>query len=152
MNDRWQEIERIYHAARELDASARAEFLAKACAGDSDLRREVESLLVQADQHEIDEHGIPSPALKSHGRGLRSRLALPLVHPQLVVIGADTEHLGPARRTPLFLAWHAPAMRDTCFALGADALADRPQLVLAFLLPHEIRSLADQKRRVTQRG
>jgi eukaryotic-like serine/threonine-protein kinase len=50
MNERWQEIERIFHAARELDGSARAEFLAKACAGDDDLRREVESLLVQADQ------------------------------------------------------------------------------------------------------
>jgi Tol biopolymer transport system component/tRNA A-37 threonylcarbamoyl transferase component Bud32 len=52
MNDRWQEIERIYHTARELGASARAEFLAKVCVGDDNLRREVESLLVQADQHE----------------------------------------------------------------------------------------------------
>ena len=52
MDNRWQQIERIYHAARELDKDARAEFLAKACAGDDDLRREVESLLVQADQHE----------------------------------------------------------------------------------------------------
>ena len=47
MDERWQEIERIYHAARELDGAARAEFLAKACAGDDDLRREVESLLAQ---------------------------------------------------------------------------------------------------------
>jgi serine/threonine protein kinase len=51
MDQRWEEIERIYHAARELDGSARAEFLAKACGNDADLRREVESLLVQADQH-----------------------------------------------------------------------------------------------------
>ena len=50
MNNRWQQIERIYHAARELDANARAEFLAKACAGDDSLRQEVERLLVQADQ------------------------------------------------------------------------------------------------------
>ena len=50
MNERWQEIERIYHAARELDKSARAEFLAKACAADADLRREVESLLAHRDQ------------------------------------------------------------------------------------------------------
>ena len=50
MNNRWQQIERIYHAARELDANARAEFLAKACAGDDSLRQEVEHLLVQADQ------------------------------------------------------------------------------------------------------
>jgi|GEM_PF-970179 len=46
MNDRWQKIERIYHAARELDPSARAELLTQTCAGDESLRREVESLLV----------------------------------------------------------------------------------------------------------
>jgi eukaryotic-like serine/threonine-protein kinase len=49
MDERWQEIERIFHTARELDKSARAEFLAKACAGDESLRGEVESLLAQAD-------------------------------------------------------------------------------------------------------
>ncbi|MGA8186206.1 MAG: protein kinase [Terriglobia bacterium] len=61
MDERWQEIERIYHAARELDGRARAEFLAKACAGDDDLRREVESLLVQANQHESF---LQSPAIE----------------------------------------------------------------------------------------
>jgi hypothetical protein len=50
MNARWQEIERIYHAARELDASARAEFLAKACAVDDNLRHEVELLLAHEQQ------------------------------------------------------------------------------------------------------
>ncbi len=62
MDNRWQQIERIYHAARELDKDARAEFLAKACAGDDDLRREVESLLVQADQHESF---LQSPAIEA---------------------------------------------------------------------------------------
>ena len=61
MNDRWQQIERIFHAARELDASMRMAFLAKACGEDSDLHREVESLLVQADQHESF---LDSPALQ----------------------------------------------------------------------------------------
>jgi eukaryotic-like serine/threonine-protein kinase len=50
MDERWQEIERLYHAARELDQSARPAFLAKACAGDESLRREVESLIKQDDQ------------------------------------------------------------------------------------------------------
>lgn len=62
MNERWQEIERIYHAARELDASAQAEFLAKACAGDDDLRREVESLLVQQEQAGRGMSGCPAGA------------------------------------------------------------------------------------------
>jgi eukaryotic-like serine/threonine-protein kinase len=50
MDERWQEIERIYHAAREMDGTARAEYLAQACAGDPALRERVEFLLTQADQ------------------------------------------------------------------------------------------------------
>jgi len=50
MDDRWQQVERIYHAARELDAIAREDFLAKSCAGDDALRQEVERLLSHSDQ------------------------------------------------------------------------------------------------------
>jgi hypothetical protein len=41
---RWQEIDRLYHAALEREASQRAAFLAASCPDES-LRREVESLL-----------------------------------------------------------------------------------------------------------
>ena len=43
--ERWEQITEIYAAALELDSEKRAEFLEKACAGDTALRREVESLL-----------------------------------------------------------------------------------------------------------
>jgi serine/threonine-protein kinase len=42
---RWQQIEELYHAALERAPDERAAFLAEACAGDEELRREVESLL-----------------------------------------------------------------------------------------------------------
>ena len=42
---RWQEIDRIFAAALEVEQSERARFLTEACAGDEDLRKEVESLL-----------------------------------------------------------------------------------------------------------
>jgi serine/threonine protein kinase len=45
--ERWHQIERLVHAALGRKASERAVFLADACAGDVDLRREVESLLAQ---------------------------------------------------------------------------------------------------------
>jgi len=45
MTDRWQQIEKLYHSALELDESQRKPFLDRACSGDEDLRREVESLL-----------------------------------------------------------------------------------------------------------
>jgi len=44
-NERWQEVERIYHLTLEREASERSTFLVQACAGDEALRREVESLL-----------------------------------------------------------------------------------------------------------
>ena len=47
--ERWQKVERLYHDARERDASERARFLAEACAGDEGLRREVELLLAQGE-------------------------------------------------------------------------------------------------------
>ncbi len=46
---RSQQIEQLYHAAREYDPAERAAFLERACAGDENLRREVESLLAQDD-------------------------------------------------------------------------------------------------------
>jgi non-specific serine/threonine protein kinase/serine/threonine-protein kinase len=43
--DRWRKIEELYHLGRELDEAHRAKFLSRACEGDEELRREVESLL-----------------------------------------------------------------------------------------------------------
>jgi len=45
---RWDEIERLYHAALERSASERVAFLADACAGDAELQHDVESLLAHA--------------------------------------------------------------------------------------------------------
>jgi serine/threonine protein kinase/WD40 repeat protein len=46
--DRWPEIDRLFHAALERSADQRTVFLSTACAGDTALMREVESLLVHA--------------------------------------------------------------------------------------------------------
>jgi len=42
---RWQEIDRIFAAALELEPSERQQFLVDVCADDEELRKEVESLL-----------------------------------------------------------------------------------------------------------
>ncbi len=49
-NDRWQRIERLYHAALERDATERAAFLDQACDGDDALRSEVASLVASDDE------------------------------------------------------------------------------------------------------
>jgi len=45
--ERWQRIEEIYHSVLNIDPSRRDGFLAQACGGHGELRREVESLLAQ---------------------------------------------------------------------------------------------------------
>jgi serine/threonine-protein kinase len=45
--DRWRQVADVYESALEREPTARAAFLADACHEDSDLRREVESLLAQ---------------------------------------------------------------------------------------------------------
>jgi serine/threonine protein kinase len=48
--ERWQQVERLYHAVLEHRPEARADFLARACHGDAALRGEVESLLRYANE------------------------------------------------------------------------------------------------------
>jgi len=43
--ERWQRVKDLFDSASELEAQERAAFLDRECAGDDDLRREVESLL-----------------------------------------------------------------------------------------------------------
>jgi Tol biopolymer transport system component len=47
---RWRRIEALYSAAAEQPAESRRSFLDKECAGDPELRREVESLLAASDE------------------------------------------------------------------------------------------------------
>ena len=46
-SERWRQIELVYHAALEREPQARAQYVAEACGGDEDLRKEVESLLAK---------------------------------------------------------------------------------------------------------
>jgi tetratricopeptide (TPR) repeat protein len=58
--ERWKEIDRIFEKALELEPAARADYLRAACAGDADLRRQVESLLT----HDTDESLVGQPSLE----------------------------------------------------------------------------------------
>ena len=52
-SERWRQIEDLYHAALAREPEARPAFLGNACLNDEELRREVESLLVQNAPGEI---------------------------------------------------------------------------------------------------
>ncbi len=67
--ERAQEIERLYHEARERDPSTRRAFLDRACVGDESLRIEVESLLAWREQAAgFLEASDPDPAATAAGR------------------------------------------------------------------------------------
>ena len=70
MTERLRQIERVYHAALEHDESEWGSFLETACAGDQDLRDEVDSLLVYS-KH--SEGFIESPALKTVAKQLAAQ-------------------------------------------------------------------------------
>ncbi|MCM3871629.1 MAG: protein kinase, partial [Pyrinomonadaceae bacterium] len=58
--ERYRQIGELYHAALEVDIEERAAFLDRACAGDDEMRREVESLI---NSHEEAADFIAKPAL-----------------------------------------------------------------------------------------
>src|ERR1700688_3215899 len=51
-SERWEQVERLYHSALERPPDRRDAYLMGACKGDSELRREVESLLAQSNSNE----------------------------------------------------------------------------------------------------
>ena len=64
----WTAVERLFHEAVERPRAERSAFLASACGGDEALRRVVESLLAQDDEHALDE-----PALDLAAREIAAR-------------------------------------------------------------------------------
>ena len=65
--ERWQQLDKLFHAALERAPEDRAAFLAEACASDTTLRQQVEALLVA---HEEAGSFIESAAMEVEARGV----------------------------------------------------------------------------------
>ena len=68
--ERYRQIGELYHAALDVASTERAAFLTRECAGDEDLRHEVESLI---NSHEQAEGFIEKPALSVAAEMLATR-------------------------------------------------------------------------------
>jgi serine/threonine protein kinase len=60
--ERWQQVSRVYQSALERAPASRAAFIADACRDDSDLRREVESLLAREQASVLVDHPVHAAA------------------------------------------------------------------------------------------
>src|SRR5216684_5355848 len=84
--ERWGQVEQIFHAALQVEESRRGELVRQSCAGDEDLRREVESLLAH---HSESASFIETPAFANAGT---SSLRPPISRPSNPKPGlAETE-------------------------------------------------------------
>jgi serine/threonine-protein kinase len=81
--ERWRKIENVYHSASELNTAQRSVYLASACAGDDDLRQQVESLLREKTN--------AANLLDQHAWEAAREFVKQPVHPKL----ASGAHLGP---------------------------------------------------------
>ncbi len=101
--DRWQQIKDLYNSALELEPERRQAFLFDACAGDRDLRGEVERLLARRPEAE---RFIESPALQVAARALAADQAqqprLPVDAKVMERIGAGAGRI-PRRRPPWWM-------------------------------------------------
>ena len=58
----WKKVKELFHSALALEPNARANFLEEVCAGDQELKREVESLIIA---HEKAGTFIDTPAYEA---------------------------------------------------------------------------------------
>src|SRR5262249_13873681 len=97
-SEQWRRVKAIVLEAREREPAARAAFVADACAGDEDMRREVTSLLTAMEGAELQ---FEEPALNLAAAGPLVRAAVLDVAPES---GLDTigRRIGPYEiRRPL---------------------------------------------------
>ena len=78
--ERWKAINQLLDSALQQEAGQRSAFLEKACAGDEELRREVESLLAHKEQSESFSE---VPALEAGAKGFTARQPDSLVGRQI---------------------------------------------------------------------
>ncbi|HEX9639384.1 MAG TPA: protein kinase [Acidobacteriota bacterium] len=120
--ERWQQVDRVFAAALERGPEDRGAFLAQACAGDEELRREVESLLA----HDPAEGFLERPV-----SGAAARLILEttprLVAGQSVGPYVIEKSIGAGGMGEIYLAHDRRLNRHVALKLLAEHLAEDDQ-------------------------
>ncbi len=127
---RWQEIERLYHAAQKYAEDDRAAFLENACAGDKSLRREVESLL--ACRHEANDF-IESPAVHfTSNASVQAQIPSPDLTGQDVLHFRILGKIGAGGMGDVYRARDDLLKRDVAIKVLPDIFTDDPERLVRF--------------------
>jgi serine/threonine protein kinase len=126
--ERWKQIEQLYYAALERESEKRGAYLDEACAGDEELRREVESLLAS---NEGAGGFMASPALQiaakvMAGEGGQSQVGRQIAHYQILSL------LGAGGMGEVYLAQDTRLGRKLALKLLPVAFTQDPERVRRF--------------------
>jgi serine/threonine protein kinase/TolB-like protein len=113
MPEHWEEVNELFHAALECEPSTRSAFLARACAGDEALRREVESLIAA---HERPGSFVDAPAFELAADLLRDDRSRPPVERQIGHYEV-LDKLGAGGMAEVYLAWDSKLHRKVALKL-----------------------------------
>jgi eukaryotic-like serine/threonine-protein kinase len=121
--DRWRRIEELYHAARLLNDSARASFLAAATEGDEALRHDVESLLASG----VSSPGFLDEPVQTTGVAALVSSAASLSGRRIGTYSVH-ERIGAGGMGEVYRAHDSKLHRDVAFkVLAADLLGESDQ-------------------------
>jgi serine/threonine protein kinase/tetratricopeptide (TPR) repeat protein len=135
--ERWQEIERLYHAALDREESQRAAYLREACAEDAALRREVESLLAQESRAE---RLLETPALEVAARVLAEHPCPSSLVGKVLGLYKIVSMLGAGGMGEVYQAHDSKLGRDVAIKVLPQPFVDEPERLARF--QREARMLA----------
>lgn len=135
--NRWEHLQELFHQALKLPEAQRDEFLAASCAGDPDLRREVESLL--AHQGRADEL-LETPVLAIDPAADTDPPPEPLAVGDSIAQYRITGKLGSGGMGDVFRATDTKLQRDVALKVLPPAFTRDAQWMSRF--EHEARLLA----------
>jgi eukaryotic-like serine/threonine-protein kinase len=132
---RWQEVERIYQAALVRAGEGRSTFVEEACAGDADLRNEVESLL---ESHAGAEVFLERPAVELAGESLARQLPWTSFGPYRVI-----GEIGHGGMGVVYLAERDDGLYSRRVAIKVVSGIGSSELIRRFRMEREILAALD---------